>query len=620
MAHKIRKFLKRAGLSVAVLLALGISFVAHEWYAKPFFINNFFNRAFIQFIWDKPETLTALRMLEQLGINGHNAKWNDDSEAAKDKDYQFALGIMATLDEYDEAKLSEAEILSVKVMKELLGDPEEDRRFRYHDYPVNQLFGLQNSIPRFLDTFHQVNSSEDAEHYISRLSGIGVKMDQNMEGLLIRENMGVIPPIFVIDKSIGIMRDFVAQPAEENILYASFEGKLALADEIGEADKAAFLSSAKAQIETVVYPAYQGYIDYFTSLRAKSNDLAGVWKLPDGEAYYNYLLRRHTTTEMSADEIHAIGVAEVERIQKEMLEIFAAEGYDPKLGVKALFDDLAKEERFYYPDTAEGRAQILEDYTTIIEEIEAGISGAFNITPRAEIVVKRVPEFSEETAPGAYYNQPSRDGSRPGVFYANLFDIKATPKYSMRTLAYHEGVPGHHFQIAIQTELQGIPEFRKEFRFTAYAEGWGLYAERLAWEMGFQSNPYDNLGRLQHELLRAVRLVVDTGIHAKRWTREEAIDYMLANTGVAESDVVTEVERYIVMPGQATAYKVGMMELLRLRDETRQALGEKFDIREFHDVVLKNGALPLTALGELVMDYISQNRAGRIAKRARESA
>ncbi|MDH3337737.1 MAG: DUF885 domain-containing protein [Gammaproteobacteria bacterium] len=609
MAGKIKKFFKYTGLTFAVVLVLAGSFAAHEWYAKPFYINNFFNRAFIQFIWDKPEALTSMGMLEQLGINGHNAEWNDDSEAAADRDFAFLTEIMDTLAEYDENKLTEDEKLSVKVLRELLGNPEEDRKYRYHNYPVNQLFGLQNAIPRFLDTFHRVNTREDAEHYISRLSKIGLKMDQNMEGLLIREERGIIPPTFVIDKSVDIMQEFVAQPAEENVLYVSFKEKLDGAEEIGDPDRQALLESAKTEIENVVYPAYRGYVDYFTALRAKSNNDAGVWKLPDGKAFYNYALHRNTTTDMTADEIHAIGLAEVERIQAEMLDIFAAEGYDPALGVKALFDQLATEQRFYYPDTDEGRAQILEDYATIIDEIEAGIAAAFNIRPKADIVVKRVPEFSQETAPGAYYNGPSRDGSRPGTFYANLFDIKATPKYGMRTLAYHEGVPGHHFQIAIQSELEGIPEFRKESRFTSYTEGWGLYAERLAWEMGFQADPYDNLGRLQGELFRAVRLVVDTGIHAKRWTREEAIDYMLANTGTTESDVVAEIERYIVNPGQATAYKVGMMELLRLREETQQALGDKFDIRDFHDVVLKSGALPLTALRELVMKYIEETQA-----------
>jgi uncharacterized protein (DUF885 family) len=609
MAGKIRKFFKYTGLTFAVVLVLAGSFAAHEWYAKPFYINNFFNRAFIQFIWDKPETLTALGVLEQIGIRGHNAEWNDDSEAAVDRDFEFLNGIMDTVAEYDEDDLTESEKLSVKVMKEMLGDPEADKRFRYHDYPVNQLYGLQNQIPRFLDTYHQVNSAEDAEHYISRLSKIDTKMEQNMEGLLIREEQGIIPPTFVIDKSVDIMQKFVDQPAEENILYVSFKGKLKEADEISEADRDSFLASAKSEIETVVYPAYQSYIDYFTALRAKSNDYAGVWKLPDGKEYYNYALRNNTTTEMTADEIHAIGLAEVQRIQSEMLEIFATEGYDTSVGVKALFDQLATEERFYYPDTDEGRAQILEDYAAMIDEIEEGVANAFNLKPKAAIVVKRVPEFNEQTSAGAYYSRPSIDGSRPGTFYANLYDIKATPKYSMRTLAYHEGVPGHHFQIGIQQELQGIPEFRKQSGFTSYSEGWALYAERLAWEMGFQTDAYDNLGRLQAELFRAVRLVVDTGIHAKRWTREEAIDYMVTNTGMPESEIVAEIERYIVNPGQATAYKVGMMELLRLREEAREALGDQFDIRDFHDVVLKNGSLPLTALRELVMKYIEETQA-----------
>lgn len=609
MAGKVKKFFKRAGLTVAILFVVAVSFGAHEWYAKPFYINNYFNRVFIQYIWDKPEMLTSLGILEQMGMNGHNAKWNDDSEAAGEREFQILRDIMDGVDEYDPAKLSEAEILSITVLKEMLGDPENMYRYRHHDYPVNQLYGLQNGIPRFLDTFHRVNTAEDAEHYISRLSSIDTKMEQNMEGILIREQKGIIPPTFVIDKSLVIMQEFVDQPAEENVLYVSFKDKLEEANEIAEADRMAFLDTAKNEIENVVYPAYQGYIDYFSALRAKSNTDDGAWKLPDGEAFYNYMLRSHTTTNMTANNIHDTGLAEVDRIQSEMLAIFEAEGYDPSLGVKVLFDQLAEEERFYYPDTDEGRAQILEDYAAIIVEIEAGMAEAFNIKPKAAIEVKRVPEFSEKTAPGAYYNSPSRDGSRPGIFYANLYDIKATPKYGMRTLAYHEGVPGHHFQLAIQQELQGIPEFRKETGFTSYSEGWGLYAERLAWEMGFQTDPYDNLGRLQAELFRAVRLVVDTGIHARRWTREQAIDYMLTNTGITETDVISEIERYIVMPGQATAYKVGMMELLRLRDEAKQALGDKFDIRDFHDVILRDGALPLTAVREQVMKYIADKQA-----------
>ncbi|MCH8089958.1 MAG: DUF885 domain-containing protein, partial [Chloroflexi bacterium] len=261
--------------------------------------------------------------------------------------------------------------------------------------------------------------------------------------------------------------------------------------------------------------------------------------------------------------------------QGEMLAIFEAESYDVSLGFSTLITQIAEEDRFYYPDNDEGRAQILADYATIIEEIDAGLDEAFKSRPKAAVEVRRVPEFSEKTSAGAYYNGPSMDGSRPGIFYANLYDIKATPKYGMRTLAYHEAVPGHHYQIATQRELEGVPEFRKQTGFTAYSEGWALYSERVAWELGFQNDPFDNIGRLQAELFRAVRLVVDTGIHAKRWTREQAIEYMLANTGMAETDIVAEIERYIVWPGQATAYKVGMMEILRLRQEARTALGNQ---------------------------------------------
>ncbi|MEO0974925.1 MAG: DUF885 family protein, partial [Pseudomonadota bacterium] len=375
-------------------------------------------------------------------------------------------------------------------------------------------------------------------------------------------------------------------------------------DKINEEARAEFLRQSEEAIVASVYPAYQSYIDYFSALREKSTNDAGVWKFPDGEAYYNYMLRQNTTTKLTANEIHATGLTEVDRIQAEMLAILEGEGYDISNGFTQAMDAVAADDRFYYPDTDEGREQILADYRSIIAQIDADLDDAFHERPNAGVEVRRVPAFSEKTSPGAYYNGPSADGSRPGIFYANLYDIRATPKYGMRTLAYHEAIPGHHFQIATATELEGVPEFRKQVGFTAYAEGWALYAERLAWELGFQDDPFDNLGRLQAELFRAVRLVVDTGIHAKRWTREEAIDYMQRNTGIAESDVVAEIERYIVWPGQATSYKVGMMEFLALRDEARAALGERFDLRDFHAVLLKNGAVPLHVLRELVMEYI----------------
>ena len=289
--------------------------------------------------------------------------------------------------------------------------------------------------------------------------------------------------------------------------------------------------------------------------------------------------------------------------------ILGSEGYDTSNGFTQAIDTIFKQRQFYYEDSDEGREQILADYQKILDEIDAGLGDAFLVRPKAGMEVKRIPLFKEKTSPGAYYQRPSMDGSRPGVFFANLYDIKATPKYGMRTLAYHEGIPGHHFQIAISMELEGLPIFRTLSPFTAYTEGWALYTEQLAWELGFQNDPYDNIGRLQAELFRAVRLVVDTGIHAKRWTREEAIEYMLNNTGMAKSDVVSEIERYIVLPGQATAYKVGMMKILEVREKAKQALGDKFSLGEFHDVVLKNGAVPLDILERLVDQYIADKLA-----------
>lgn len=363
---------------------------------------------------------------------------------------------------------------------------------------------------------------------------------------------------------------------------------------------------AREQIESTVYPAYQRMIDYFVKLDEKVSKNQGIWALPDGDKVYELAVRLFTTTDYTPEFIHSFGLEEVERIQGEILQILDGEGWDTSGGFTQAINDLAEDSRFYYSDSDEGRAQILADYKAIIEEIEQGLDPYFDVAAESEVDVQRIPEFKEKTAPGAYYQRPAFDGSRPGVFFANLYDIKATPKYGMRTLAYHEAIPGHHFQLAIAQQQDQLPFFRRVVPATAYSEGWALYAERLAWELGFQDDPYDNIGRLQAELFRAVRLVVDTGIHAKRWSREQAIDYMADNTGMAYSDVVSEIERYFVMPGQALAYKIGMTKFMELRERARLALGESFDIREFHNVVLTNGALPLNILEGLVDEWIAE--------------
>ncbi|MEO0811860.1 MAG: DUF885 domain-containing protein, partial [Myxococcota bacterium] len=332
----------------------------------------------------------------------------------------------------------------------------------------------------------------------------------------------------------------------------------------------------------------------------------GVWKFPDGEKFYDLCLWQQTTTRTSADAIHKRGLEEVDRIQGEMLKILEEQGYEIEDGFAAAMEQLSADEKHYFEDSDAGREAILERYRALIEEIEGKLEPWFRRRHKATVEVKRVPEFREKTAPGAYYNGPSLDGEEPGRFYANLYDMKATPRWGMRTLAYHEAVPGHHLQVSVNAELEGVPTFRRILPFTAFSEGWALYAERLAWEMGLESDPLDNLGRLQAELFRAVRLVVDTGIHRFKWSREKSIEYMVANLGNAPSDAEAEIERYIVNPGQATAYKVGMDFILGLRDKAKSKLGDAFDIRDFHDAVLENGSVPLSILEAQIDAYIAR--------------
>jgi uncharacterized protein (DUF885 family) len=605
----IKKIFKWLGLTVLVLIVGVGSFAAHEWYAdKPFLFRAYMDRALVKIAFRDPETLTSLGFLESMGITGHNAHLDDVRPERTDELFAELKAFGEGLQQYDDEDLDADQRLSKEIALYLVNMLEDAEPYRYHNYPANQMFGIQSAFPSFMDSSHQVHTLEDAENYLSRMSELPRKHEQYLLGLKIRESQDIIPPRFVIDRILEQMRDFVATPPQENILYTSLAKKLEEAGEIDEAAAADILARTEASITGNIYPAYDLFINYFSELEAQAGTDDGFWHLPNGDAAYKLALRFFTTTDYTADEIHEIGLAEVERIQGEMLEIFAEEGIDTSQGYTEAMDAYSSKPEFYYEDSDEGRQQILDDYQSMLDEFSAGLDGAFNIRPKAGIEVVRVPEFKEKTSPGAYYEQPALDGSRPGRFYANLYDIKATPKFGMRTLAAHEGIPGHHFQIAIAMELEGVPLIRRFGFFTAYVEGWALYAERVAWEQGLMPTNADNIGRLTAELFRAVRLVVDTGIHHKRWTREEAIDYMLANTGMAESDVVAEIERYIVMPGQATAYKVGMMKILALREHAMQELGDKFDLRDFHDVVLKNGAVPLEILERLVEDYIETTK------------
>jgi len=559
--------------------------------------------------WDEtktsPQTLSQLRYFESQGITEHNGRLDDLSIEKRKADLAEVKRNLAILMAYDDASLNAEQRLNKSLMAYGMQERVKNERFLFHDYPMTQLYGWHNTIADFMTGSHSVTDAAEAQYYVDRLMAIRAQYEQMMEQMRDREDRGIIPPTFILKKVIKQLDGFVTVDPKANAFYLGFKDLLEPVESIPDADKLKFLAATEAVITSEIYPIWADLRAYITNLIAKSTNDAGAWKLPDGKAYYQAQLEHFTTTKMTADEVHELGLSEVARIQGEMLALFAAEGYDTSVSFTDLINGFAAEAKHYYPDTDEGRAQILADYTAMVAEVSAGIADQFSRTPKAPVEVMRVPTFIEQGAPGGYYNSPALDGSRPGRFYANLYDIKATPKYGMRALTYHEAVPGHHYQIALQQEQTDLPWFRKFVGYTAYVEGWALYAERVALEMGFQKTNFDKIGALQSELFRGVRLVVDTGIHDRKWTREQAIKYMADNTGMAMSDVVTEIERYIVWPGQATGYKVGQLTILRLRDKARIALADKFDVSEFHDLVLRGGALPLTILEDQVDAYIA---------------
>ncbi len=595
-------------LLLAVFLLVS-ALVLHTIYGKPLQIGWFYERVFIEYAVDDPEMLTSLGILPPW-LDWYSDDLTDRSLAREAKTQAKLRDDLATLRSYDRASLDESAQLSYDVLEYFLAIQADGERFAHHDYPLNQLFGIQNGFPTFMATQHSVESAGDAGNYVARLGKAPVMVDQVMEGLRVREAAGILPPTFVVEKVLAEMRGFTALPAKQNILYSSFAEKLGKlpAGTVSDADRDALLGQAESAISGQVYPAYGKFIAYYDTLLAKTTGNHGVWALPDGAAYYAWSARMHTSTDMSPAQIHQLGLDEVARIEAEMNDILVAQGLtEGSVGERVQAISVRPDQ--LYPDTDEGRAAIIADFTKIIAEVDAGIGPHFNVRPKQGVKVERVPEFRQATAPGAYYNPPAMDGSRPGIFSINLRSTNEIARFGMRTLAIHEAIPGHHFQTTIQQELTGVPTFRKVLPFTAFSEGWALYSERLAWEIGLQDDPLDNLGRLQAEMFRAVRLVVDTGMHDKRWTREQAIAYMLEKTGMPETDVVAEIERYLVMPGQALAYKVGMNKILALREKAKAALGPKFVLSEFHDLVLTGGDLPLALLERRVDAWIGQQAA-----------
>jgi uncharacterized protein (DUF885 family) len=592
---------------MAIVLVV-VLLITHTSYFKPLRLDWFYTRVFAEFALDSPELLSSLRVLPGW-LDFYSGKLDDVSPAHDRKMMERMKEDLATLDSYDRADLDREGKLSYDTLRYFLETQVEGEPFMNHGFPVNQMMGIQSALPEFMVQVHQVTSQAEAEAYIARLDKIPLKFEQLLESLKLSESKGVLPPRFTVEKVLKQMNEFVATPSRAHPLYINMRDKLAKvpAGAISEAARGKLLANTDAALTGKVYPAYRSLIAYFTTLQTKATRNDGAWSLPNGDDYYAWTVRKHTTTSLTPQQVHDLGLAEVARVGAEMNAILKQQGLvEGSIGARV--QQLAARPDQQYPDTDEGRKAMLAQYQAILDEVNKGLDGVFDMRPKLGVQVQAVPAASQATAPGAYYQPGSFDGTRPGVFYANMRAPGETPKFAMRTLAYHEGIPGHHFQIAIAQELDGVPFFRKVIPFTAYQEGWALYAERLASEQGFEKTPLDNLGRLRDEMLRATRLVVDSGIHYKRWTREQAIAYMMENTGMSEGDVTAEVERYFVDPGQALGYKIGMLTILTLRENARHALGDKFDLKQFHNEVLKHGALPLTVLDRVVNDWVAQRK------------
>jgi uncharacterized protein (DUF885 family) len=560
-------------------------------------IDTFFEESFRQLQLRDPERLIYDGLADEYGVG--NDQFTDMSDAYVRETQKLEATILNLLRTYDRDTLTREQQLSYDIYEWYLDDLVRGHEFRYYNYPVNSMsiWDVQNALIDFMVNYHPVTNRKDAEDYITRLSKLDTWMEQLLEGLRLREEAGVILPRYIIQESRQQVLDHLQTQAtgapnpEEIVLYTSFREKLDPLDVLGAEEKQALLDAALAEVEQTFVPAFQALSDYLAYLETVATDDVGAGKLPHGAAYYTHALRSETSTNLTPDEIHEIGLAEVARIQAEMRAIAAELGYPEDISMIELSRYLWEDSEYF-----EGTALVAE-YERIIAEIDEASAAVFDLRPSTGVTVEQEP-FG---ATVAYYRLPALDGSRPGAFYVNL--DYATPHYRMPTLTYHETIPGHHLQVALARELD-LPTFRRALVFNAYAEGWALYAERLAWEMGmYEDDPLGNLGRLQYELLRAARLVVDTGIHDRGWTWQEGAAYFEEAMGWSHSQV--HMVRYIIMPGQASGYKIGMIKILELRQRAMDALGEQFDLKEFHNVILVQGSMPLEILERVVDDWIA---------------
>ena len=565
----------------------------------------FFEQAFQERIALSPQQMTSL------GLKTDYDKLDDNTDAAAARSLALAERQLLQLnDQFNPQTLSEDSRLSWRLFEYGVEQARLSNRWRGWGYQFAANGNPTTGLPVFMINNHRVTSVSDAEAYVARLIEAERVMGEISDTLRARAAAGVISPVFVFAPTIANTGAIIAgapfDDGADNPVWADFQRKVG-ALEADAATKERLLAEGRAALTGPWRRGYEGVLTALTEVGAQAaampDNAGGVWRLPEGEAFYNARLQLSTTTDLTADQIHELGLAEVARLQGEMQTIMTRVGFTGSL--QAMFAWLKTDPRFQYPNTPEGKEQYLTDARAFVAQVMAAAPQWFSDLPESALEVRAVEPWREATASIAFYNSPAPDGSRPGIYYVNLSDMTQVLKPQIEGISYHEGAPGHHFQIAYAQEMEGLPRFRRFGGYGAYAEGWGLYAERLGKEMGFYEDPYSDFGRLSTELWRAVRLVTDTGLHAKRWSREQAIDYFRRNSLLSERDIVKEVERYLTNPGQATSYKIGELKIMELRARAQTALGDRFDIRDFHAVVLGSGSVPLDVLEDQVDTWIA---------------
>ena len=601
---RVLKFFKYLFLVVFIPATL---YLSNLFLMKPYSIDHYLGKELVMGLVDSPEALTYIGIFDDFNwLTRHNSRLSIPADGDLENDIKEIEKGIKTLYKYKDSGLSDIQKNTKAIaIFDLENNLRELKEFPYLDYPLNQIGGIHLNTIQFMNDMHPIRTKSEAVDFIKRADLVRKVYEGTLKDLEKQAENKIYPPEFVYGHVIKQLQEFIDYEFNYHPLYTQFMIKVNELN-LSENDNNYLDSEIKRAIKESVTPGFELLLKFMLKTEKFANKNHGIWSQPGGDEYYKLRIRSYTTTDYSPEEIHQMGLSEVKRITDRMNEILTGLGYGTSSkSVGQIMNELNENPDFLYADTPDRKEIVIRDYTDMTNEAIEVMTDYFHTMPKSEVVVKAVPEYSEKTAAGGYYQSPALDGSRPGVFYANLYDIKQTPKYSMRTLTYHEATPGHHHQIAHSLENEDLTLYRRfGYGTSAFSEGWALYAERLALEVGLANDPHDELGILQSEIFRAVRLVVDTGMHYKRWTREEAMKYMKDKTGMSDTEVRVEIERYIVWPGQALSYKVGMIKILELRERAMNELGDDFNLKDFHSAVLDHGNPPLFIVEEMVNKMI----------------